>query len=130
MDENYLKEIYQEIQIKLTAMHDTNFDSLILYTVVVSSLISRIRDIQFNETLEEIGTKIKEKSNTLSYNQMQIVLDKLYMENNKYISLLYNLVYLDALAESFNFKKVVRVCKIQKGKYINKIVDLIFSSYI
>jgi len=129
MDENYLKEIYQEIQIKLAAMYDTNFDSLILYTVVVSSLISRIRDIQFNETLEEIGTKIKEKSNMLSYNQMQIVLDKLYMENNKYISLLYNLVYLDALAESFNFNKVARVCKIQKGKYINKIVDLIFSSY-
>ncbi|MFX0057430.1 MAG: hypothetical protein ACFE85_08055 [Candidatus Hodarchaeota archaeon] len=129
MDENYLREIYQEIQIKLAAMHDTKFDSLILYTVVLSSLISRIRDIQFNETLEEISKRIKKKSDKLDYNQMQIVLDKLYMENNKYVSILYNIVYLDALAESFNFKKVARVCKIQKGKFINKIVDLILSSY-
>ncbi|MFX1590456.1 MAG: hypothetical protein ACFFC1_20165, partial [Promethearchaeota archaeon] len=129
MDENYLKEIYQEIQIKLTAMHDTKIDSLILYTVVVSSLISRIRDIQFNEALEEINRRIKKKSNNLSYNQMQIVLDNLYMENNKYVSILYNIVYLDALAESFNFKKVARICKIQKGKYMNKIADLILSSY-
>ena len=37
----------------------------------------------------------------------------------------YNISYLDTLAESFNYKKVAHICKIQKGKYINRIVNLI-----
>jgi hypothetical protein len=128
MDENYLREIYQEIQIKLAAMRDTEFDILILYTIVLSSLISRIRDIHFNEALEEIGKRVKEKSKDLSINQIRTELDKLYMQNDRYISILYNIVYLDALAESFHFKKVAHTCKIQRGKYINKIVNLLISS--
>ena len=45
MDENYIKEIYQDIQIKLTAMHDAEFDNLILYTIVLSSLISNFSNV-------------------------------------------------------------------------------------
>ena len=44
------------------------------------------------------------------------------------ISILYNISYLDALALSFNYKKVSHVCKIQQGKYMNRIVSLILSS--
>lgn len=125
MDENYLSEIYQDIQIKLTSMHDADFDILILYTIVLSSLISRIRDIHFNESIEEIISRTKTRKGELANNQIQMKLDKLFMKNNKYISILYNISYLDGLAESFNFKKVAHTCKILKSKYINRIVGLI-----
>ncbi|MFX0070608.1 MAG: hypothetical protein ACFFAO_05895 [Candidatus Hermodarchaeota archaeon] len=50
------------------------------------------------------------------------------MLNNDNISILYNISYLNALAESFNYNKVAHICKIQKGKYINRVVELILSS--
>lgn len=128
INDNYIREIYQDIQIKLTAMHGTNFDVVILYTIVLSSLITSIRDIHFNKSVQEVMRRLGKKSNKLSQKQIQIKLDKLYMHNNKNISILYNISYLDALAESFHFMKTARTCKIQKSKYINSIVNLILFS--
>jgi len=128
MDENSIKEINQEVQIKLTALKDTNFDIVILYILVLSSLISRIRDIHFNFVLDEVLKRVKEASKRFNKNQIQFELENLFMKNNSYISILYNISYLDALAESFNFKKVAHTCKIQKSKYINKLVALIILS--
>jgi len=125
LDENYLQEIYQDIQIRLTALQDTKYDIVLLYTIVLSSLISSIRDLHFNFSLKEIIERIKLRSRNLNENQLKLELDKLFMRNNKSLSILYNISYLDALAESFNFKKVARTCKIQKGKHINRIVELI-----
>ena len=125
MDENYIKEIYQEIQIKLAALQDTEYDLVLLYTLVLSSLISRIRDIHFNNTIYDIIDRIKDRSKFLKENEINLELEKLFMRNNKFMSLLYNISYLDALADSFHFKKVARTCKIQKSKLINHIVDLI-----
>ncbi|MFX1269111.1 MAG: hypothetical protein ACFFAK_14220 [Promethearchaeota archaeon] len=128
LDENHLQEIYQEIQLRLTALHDTKFDVVILYTIVLSALISSIRNINFNDSIKEIIKRVKQKSDRMNNNQIQVELDKLFMKNNKNVSILYNISYLDALAESFNFNKVARTCKIQKGKYINRIVNLILNS--
>ncbi len=128
IDENSIKEINQEVQIKLTALKDSNFDIVILYILVLSSLISRIRDIHFNYVLDEILKRVEEASKKISRKQIQVELENLFMRNNSNISILYNISYLDALAESFNFKKVAHTCKIQKSKHINKIVVLIVSS--
>ncbi len=128
LDENHLQEIYQEIQIRLTALDGTKLDDVIRYTIVLSVLISSIRNINFNDSVKEIIKRVKQKSNNMNNNQIQIELDKLFMKNNNNISILYNISYLDALAESFNFNKVARTCKIQKGKYINRIVNLILDS--
>ncbi|MFX1359231.1 MAG: hypothetical protein ACFE8T_02685 [Promethearchaeota archaeon] len=128
LDENHLQEIYQEIQLRLTALQDTKFDVVILYTIVLSALISSIRNINFNDSIKEIIKRVKQKSDRMNNNQIQVELDKLFMKNNKNVSILYNISYLDALAESFNFNKVARTCKIQKGKYINRIVNLILNS--
>lgn len=128
LDENFLQEIYQDIQIRLTALQDTDYDIVLLYTIVLSSLISSIREIHFNISLNEIIDRIKKRSNELKKNQIKLELDKLFMRNNENLSILYNLSYLDALAESFNFKKVARTCKIQKGKFINRIVEIILYS--
>lgn len=128
LDENYLQEVYQDIQIRLTALHDTTFDSIILYTIVLSSLISSIRDLQFNNSLKEIIERTKQKSNNLNESKIKLELDKLFMRNDKNISILYNISYLDALADSFNFKKVARTCKIQKGIFINRIVQIVVYS--
>jgi len=128
IDDNYIREIYQDIQIKLTAMNGTDFDVVILYTIVLSSLITSIRDIHFNKSVQEVIRRVGKKSDKLSQKQIQIELDKLYMQNNKNVSILYNISYLDALAESFHFMKTARICKIQKSKYINRIVNLILIS--
>ncbi|MFX1413521.1 MAG: hypothetical protein ACFFA2_06735 [Promethearchaeota archaeon] len=125
LDENFLQEIYQDIQIRLTALQDTEYDIILLYTIVLSSLISSIRDFHFNISLKEIIERTKIRSKKLNGDQVKLALDKLFMRNNESLSILYNISYLDALAESFNFKKVARTCKIQKGKYINRIVEII-----
>ena len=128
VDENHLSEVYQDIQIKLAAMHGTDFDTVIMYTIVVSSLTTSIRDIQFNESIQEITVRTRKKANTITNKQIQEELEKLFMRNDKNISILYNISYLNALAESFNFMKTARTCKIQRSKYINLIVNSILFS--
>ena len=125
MDENHISEIYQDIQIKLAAMHGTEFDVVLMYTIVISSLTTSIREIQFNDSLQEIIVKAKKQSANLSKKQIQGKLEKLFMRNNENISILYNLSYIAALAESFNYLKTARICKIQRSKYINRIVNLV-----
>lgn len=128
VDENHLREIYQDIQIKLAAMHGTEFDDVIMYTIVVSSLTTSIRDIQFNESVQEIIVRARKKASPKRVKQIQKELERLFMRNDGNISILYNISYLNALAESFNFMKTARTCKIQRSKYINRIVDSILFS--
>jgi len=128
VDENHLREIYQDIQIKLAAMHGTDFDTVIMYTIVVSSLTSSIREIQFNESVQEIIVRARKKASPKSVKQIQKELERLFMRNDGNISILYNISYLNALAESFNFMKTARTCKIQRSKYINRIVNSILFS--
>ena len=127
MDENHISEIYQDIQIKLAAMHGTEFDVVLMYTIVVSSLTTSIREIQFNDSIQEVIVRAKKQSANLRKKQIQDELEKLFMRNNENISILYNLSYIDALAESFNYLKTARICKIQKSKCINRIVDRVMS---
>jgi len=128
VDENHISEIYQDIQIKLAAMHGTEFDVVLMYTIVVSSLTTSIRDIQFNESIQDITVRTRKKASTITDKQIQKELEKLFMRNDKNISILYNISYLYALAESFNFMKTARTCKIQRSKYINRIVNSILFS--
>ncbi len=125
IDENYIHEIYQDLQLKFETIEGVDtINKVVLYTMVLNSLISSIRDLNFGETIKEIKKRIKKKIN-LNNSTIQAELDKLFMKNDKNVSILYNISYLDTLAESFNYKKVAHICKIQKGKYINRIVKLI-----
>ncbi|MFX0010725.1 MAG: hypothetical protein ACFE9R_10450 [Candidatus Hermodarchaeota archaeon] len=128
VDANHLSEIYQDIQIKLAAMHGTDFDRVLMYTIVISSLTTSIREIQFNNSMKEIIVRTKKRSKTLTEKQIEKRLETLFMRNDKNVSILYNLSYLTALAESFHFSKTARTCKIQKSKYINLIVNSILFS--
>lgn len=127
LSEDDIKRIHGELTSKLEMLKDADLDIITLYTIVISALISRIRDIHFNNSLDEIRKRAKQKSREISDKQIQDVLDILFMRNNNNVSILYNLSYIDALAESFNYKKAARICKIQKGKYINRIVKLILA---
>ena len=128
IDENYIKEIYQDLQLKFENLRDTeNISIIVLYAIVLNSIISTIRDLNFAKTLKQIKERVNDKIIT-SENKIQEELDKLFMRNDNNVSILYNLSYLDTLAESFHYKKVSRTCKIQMGKYMNRIVDLIVSS--
>ncbi|MCK4381090.1 MAG: hypothetical protein KAW51_08130 [Candidatus Lokiarchaeota archaeon] len=68
------------------------------------------------------------KKSNLHETTIQEELDMLFMKNDNNISILYNISYLDTLAESFNYKKVAHICKIQKSKFINRIVRKIIST--
>jgi hypothetical protein len=128
LDENYIEEIYQDLQLKFENLKDVdNINTVILYSLLLNSLISSIRDLNFGEALKEIKKRILNKLK-INENKIQDELDKLFMKNDKNISILYNLSYLDTLAESFNYKKVARICKIQKSKFMNRIVEIIISS--
>ncbi len=128
ISEENIKEIHEELQNKLEALKGANFDNVVLYTIVLSSIISRIREIHFNMAIDEIKKRVAQKDKNLTYNDIQGRLDELFMRNNHNVSILYNLSYIDALADSFNYKSVARICKIQKGKYINRIVSLVLNS--
>lgn len=127
LNDDEIEDINKKLEEKLTYLDDTEFDTVVLYTIVISSLISRIRDLHFNNSLAEINKRVKKKVNVTN-TVIQEVLDDLFMKNNNNISILYNISYLDALAESFNYKKVAHACKIQKGKFINRIVKIIVSN--
>jgi len=127
VDENYINEIYQDLELKFENLRDTEHISIVvLYAIVLNSLISSIRDLNFAETIREIKKRVKNKI-SINDSQIQKKLDKLFMINDDNVSILYNISYLDTLAESFNYRKVAHICKIQKGKYINQIVNLIVS---
>ncbi|MBN1801345.1 MAG: hypothetical protein JW891_07555 [Candidatus Lokiarchaeota archaeon] len=127
IEEQDIKEIVDNVEFKLNNLDsDNTFDILITYTMVLSAFISRIRDIHFNRALDLIKKRVMQKVDIES-DKIQERLDNLFMKNNKNVSILYNLSYIDALADSFNYKKVARTCKIQKGKFVNKIVMLIIS---
>jgi len=134
INEENIRQIHKDLENKLEHFKDENSEAgnIILYTLVLSALISRIRDIHFNESIEEvrkrIGKKSGEGSSGLGEDEIQEALDNLFMRNNKNISILYNVSYLCALAESFNYKKVAHICKIQKSKFINRVVKMIYSS--
>jgi len=130
VDEIFVKEVYQDLQLKFEHLKDTDSDHIniiILYTMFLNSLISSIRDLNFGEAISEIKRRILKKSNIREH-KIQEELDNLFMRNDDNVSILYNISYLDTLAESFNYKKVAHICKIQKSKFINRIVKLIVSS--
>lgn len=128
IDENYIREIYQDLQLKFESIKEAeNINTVIIYTLVLNSLISSIRDLNFEDAIREVKKRILKKSN-LQEDIIQEELDMLFMKNDNNISILYNISYLDTLAESFNYKKVAHICKIQKSKFINRIVRKIIST--
>lgn len=130
IDENYIQEIFQDLELKFENLKNANAENIntvILYSLVLNSLISSIRDLNFEEAIKEIKTRVKDKIK-ISDTKIQNELDKMFMRNDDNVSILYNISYLDTLAESFNYKKVAKVCKIQISRYINRIVRLILST--
>jgi len=127
VDENYINEIYQDLELKFEHLRETeNISVVVLYAIVLNSIISSIRDLHFAETIREIKKRVKSKISTNDL-QIQGELDKLFMVNDDNVSILYNISYLDTLAESFNYRKVAHICKIQQSKFMNRIVNKIVS---
>jgi hypothetical protein len=128
LDDNYIHEIYQDLQLKFENLKDAgNINIVVMYAIVLNSLISSIRDLNFDKTLKEIKKRILRKKK-ISRRVIEEELNKLFMKNDDNVSILYNLSYLNTLAESFNYNKVAHICKIQKSKYMNRIVNLIIDS--
>ncbi|MFX1387964.1 MAG: hypothetical protein ACFE9M_12175, partial [Promethearchaeota archaeon] len=64
LDDNYIKEIYQDLQLKFENLRDTeNINTIVMYSLVLNSLISSIRDLNFGKIIKEIKKRIIKKSN-------------------------------------------------------------------
>lgn len=128
LDDNYIHEIYQDLQLKFENLKDANnINTVVMYAIVLNSLISSIRELNFDQIIKEIKLRIIKKKK-MNPKIIQEELDELFMKNDKNVSILYNISYLNILAESFNYKKVAHICKIQESKFINRIVDSIIDS--
>ena len=130
LDNQTLKEITEEIDAKLETLKGVDVDMIVLYTLVISSIITRIRDLHFNLSIDEVRRRAKERASKITDSQIKQTLDNLFMRNNGNISILYNISYLGALADTFNYKKISHVCSIQKSKFINRVVKIIMTSRI
>ncbi|MHA1195078.1 MAG: hypothetical protein ACTSRH_03790 [Promethearchaeota archaeon] len=128
MTDDKINEINQDIQGKFTHIYDLNQSLFLRRIIVLSSLISKIRDISFSDTVNEIINRVKNYSNSSSNEDILFRLEELFMNNDEDVSMLYGISCLDYLAESFNFRKVNRICRIQKSKYINRVVNRIIKS--
>ncbi|MHA1468304.1 MAG: hypothetical protein ACTSP6_09550, partial [Promethearchaeota archaeon] len=95
LDEETIFEINEQLKDKFELLKDDIHESeiVVLYTFVLSALISRIRDLHFNNAIEEIKRRVKEKSSKISGKKIQETLDNLFMRNNDNISILYNISY-------------------------------------
>ncbi|MFO8017595.1 MAG: hypothetical protein R6U96_03105 [Promethearchaeia archaeon] len=129
--EPLINEIYENLKVKLDQLEENLDDSddslMVLYTIVLSAIITKIREIHFEKCLQEIRKKLKKQNPAFKKKNIEKELTYLFMRNNKNISILYNLSYLRALAQTFNYKKVKRVCSIQRTKFINNTVKKIIS---
>lgn len=106
---------------------DSEDSTVILYTMLLSSIITKIREIKFEEVKKIIYRKLHEKNSSIKDSDIRNELNKLYQRNDRRISILYNISYMQILAKTFNYKQVEKVCNIQQTKFINKIVKFIGS---
>jgi hypothetical protein len=129
--QSLIKEINYELEQKIESL-EQNLDysrenSVIFYTILLNTLISKIREVHFQNSLKTIYRKLKQYKSSIKRTEIKNELNNLFMRNNENVSILYNISYLHALAKTFNYKQVRRVCSIQRTKYINRTIRLIKS---
>ncbi|TXT60615.1 MAG: hypothetical protein BAJALOKI2v1_90029 [Promethearchaeota archaeon] len=131
INDSLIKEIYHELNIKMERLEgnveDSDENSVIFYTILLNTLITKIREIHFKNSLELIHKKVLEENSSIKPAEIDNELTNLFMRNNSNVSILYNISYMHALAKTFNYKQVKRVCSIQRTKYINNTAKLIES---
>ncbi|TFF98224.1 MAG: hypothetical protein EU541_07125 [Promethearchaeota archaeon] len=129
--ESLIEETYIELKSRFSRLEGNLSNSkesqVVLYTIFMGTIISKIREIHFENLLQIIRERIKRKNKDISELQIEKELGSLFQTNNENVSILYNLSYLYALADTYNYKQVKRVCRIQQTKYINKLIYLIQS---
>lgn len=126
-----IKEIYSELEQKIESLEQnleySRENSVIFYTILLNTLITNIREIHFQNSLKIIYNQLNQQKSSIKRSEIKNELNNLFMRNNENVSILYNISYLNALAKTFNYKQVKRVCSIQRTKYINRTIRLIKS---
>jgi hypothetical protein len=101
----------------------------IIVTSLLGELLGTIRERAFNETLQEIKTRLKKRQggsngdDQMSEVKVDDRISELFQRNDANISLLYNLSFLEYIAGTIHSQKVKRTAKILLGKYINRVVE-------
>ncbi|MDD1779520.1 MAG: hypothetical protein LUQ65_15260 [Candidatus Helarchaeota archaeon] len=101
----------------------------IIVTSLFGELLGNIRERAFNETLQEIKTRLKKREggsngeDQLAEVKLDDRIAELFQRNDDNISLLYNLSFLEYIAVTIHSEKVRRTAKILLGKYINRVVE-------
>jgi hypothetical protein len=101
----------------------------IIVTSLLGELLGNIRERAFNETLQEIKTRLKKRQggsnggDGLAEMKLDHRIAELFQRNDANISLLYNLSFLEYIAITIRSPKVKRTTRILLGKYINRVVE-------
>ncbi len=125
IDEHQVKKLHKSIENKLAKLKKSlgEFDDLLLYTIILSDSISKIRDLHFENSIDELLSRAQAKYPHLTINEIQDILNEFFQRNDSNISILYNLSYLNALAESFSYRQTAKISKILRTKYMNVIIS-------
>lgn len=129
--QSLIKEIYSELEQKIESLEQnleySRENSVIFYSILLNTLITNIREVHFQNSLKIMYRQLNQHKSSVKRSEIKNELNNLFMRNNENVSILYNISYLHALAKTFNYKQVKRVCSIQRTKYINRTIRLIKS---
>jgi hypothetical protein len=123
-----LDEVENNFSARLSRLEGEASDLHIIATLLFGELLGSIRERVFNQTLTEIknrlieNLKIKDGSKAEFEENFKTQTCNLFQRNNENISLLYNLCFLDFIAETVHSYKLKKTVKIQLGKYMNRVV--------
>lgn len=138
--EKYLKNLCSALNIdsekilqgflrKSAVLEAADITPPIVLTSILGELMGLIRERAFNETLQEIKNRFKQRrggtngEGEISEVKVDDRIAELFQRNDENISLLYNLSFLEYLASAIHSPKVKRTTKILLGKYINRVVE-------
>ncbi|HUX98968.1 MAG TPA: hypothetical protein VMV49_05405 [Candidatus Deferrimicrobium sp.] len=123
-----LDEVQNNFSERLSRLEGEANDLPIIATLLFGELLGNIRERVFNQILTEIknrlieNLKIKDGSKAKFEENFKTQTCDLFQRNNENISLLYNLCFLEFIAETVHSYKLSRVLKILLGKYMNRVV--------
>jgi ribosomal protein S17E len=138
--ENYLRKLCEALNLdsnkilqaylnRTSILEPEDKTAPIIITTLLGELLSTIRERAFNETLQEIKNRFKKRHcNSNGNNQISDIdldnrLSELFQRNDVNISLLYNLSFLEFIADTTHSQKVKRTARILLGKYMNRVVE-------
>jgi hypothetical protein len=103
----------------------------LMLSTLMGEFLGTIREVAFSGTLMEIKNRVLRKLKLADNAKLEFEKEfaenvgNLHERNEVNLSLLYNLCFLEFLADLMHSPKVKKTSRIQLGKYMNRVVELL-----